>query len=238
MQAMKEQCSWRWIVFYIAIIMAALALITPCTGQERTKVDPAMTAAMIGKVLAKARASGSLAYQGQCQDRGGTWDLPAVSSPKYEPNPVQMLREMFADDRKMQVTQDTNGNIRMVETDVRRDLLDLKIVQVPFSSDSGFHDPRWAISQIMVTPDVKNYMTVNNIGPVVSDFRLFIGPLSPSAPKISGDLYFVTVSEALDYILKTYPGFWAYEECTAKNASREVFFQFFPTVSEEVVKLP
>jgi hypothetical protein len=198
-----------------------------------------MTAAMIGRVLAKAHTSGSLVYHGQCQASGGTWDLPAVSSPKrYETSPVQMLREMFADDSKMQVAQDTNGNIRMVETDVPRDLLDLKIVQVLFSSDSGFHDPRWAMSQIMVTPDVKNYMTVNNIGPMVPDFRLFIGPLSPNAPKISDDLYYVTVSEALDHILKTYPGFWAYEECKGEAGSRKVFFQFFPTVSEEVVRLP
>jgi hypothetical protein len=90
----------------------------------------------------------------------------------------------------------------------------------------------------MVTPDVENYMTVNNIGPVVPDFRLFIGPLSQNAPKISADLYFVTVSEALDYILKTYPGFWAYEECKGEAGSRKVFFQFFPSVSEEVVRLP
>jgi hypothetical protein len=227
------------MVSYIACIMAALVLITPCTGQDRAKVDPAMAAAMIGRVLAKAHTSGSLVYHGQCQDRGGTWDLPAVNSLKhYETNPVQVLREMFADDSKMQVAQDTNGNIRMVETDVPRDLLDLKIVQVPFLSDSGFHDPRWAMSQIMVTPDVKNYMTVNNIGPVVPDFRLFVGPLSPNAPKISDDLYYVTVSEALDYILKTYPGFWAYEECKGEAGSREVFFQFFPTVSQEVVRLP
>src|ERR1700730_813890 len=90
---MKEQCSWRWVVSYIAVIMAALLLITPCTGQERTKGDPAMTAAMIGRVLARARASGSLVYHGQCQDRGGTWDLPALSSPKqHETNLVQMLR--------------------------------------------------------------------------------------------------------------------------------------------------
>jgi hypothetical protein len=226
-------------VSYIPVIMAALILITPCTGQERTKVDPAMTAAMIGRVLAKAHTSGSLVYHGQCQDGGGTWDLPAVSLPKHhEITPVQMLGEMFADHPEMHVTQDANGDIRMVETDVPRDFLDLKIVQVPFSSDSKFHDPRWAVSQVMITPDVKNYMTVNNIGPVVSDFRLFIGPLSPNAPKIPDDLYFVTVSEALDYILKTYPGFWAYEECKGEAGSREVFFQFFPTVSEQVVRLP
>jgi len=110
------------------------------------KVDPAMTAAMIGRVLAKAHTSGSLVYHGQCQANGGTWDLPAVSFPKHhEITPVQMLREMFADDPEMHVTQDANGYIRMAETDVPRDLLDLRIVQVPFSSDSGVHDPRWAM---------------------------------------------------------------------------------------------
>jgi hypothetical protein len=224
-------------VSYIAVIMAALILITPCTGQERTKVDPAMTAAMIGRVLAKARTSGSLVYHGQCQDRGSTWDIPTVSRPEHnDVTPVRMLQDMFADDSKMHVTQDANGNIRMAETDVPRDLLDLRIVQVSFPSGS-INDANIAVEQIMVTPDMKNYMTVNNIGPV-SDSHRFIVLSSPDAPHISGDLYFVTVSEALDYILKTYPGFWAYEECEGEAGSRKVFFQFFPTVSEEIVRLP
>ncbi len=222
---------------YPAIVMAALTLITSCTGQERAKVDPAMTAATIGRVLAKARVSGSLIYHGQCEDHGTSWDLPAVSSLKhYETNPVQTLRQMLADDAKMQVTQDTNGNIRMVETDVPRDLLNLRIVQVSFSPDMP-NNPNIALTHILLTPDVKNYMTVNNIGPVSDSYRLIV-PSSLNAPRISGDLYYVTVSEALDHILKTYPGFWAYEECEGKAGSRKVFFQFFPTVSQEVVNLP
>jgi len=226
---LNEGRYWRWIVSYIATLIAALILITPCMGQDMAKADPALTTTLIGSVLSKAHASGSLVFHGQCQNRGGTWDLPAVSRPKHnDMTPVEMLREMFADDPKMHVRQDANGNIRMVETDVPRDLLEFKIVQVPFSSDSGIHAAGWALSQIMATPDVKNYMTVSKIGPVVPDFRLFIGPLSPNAPKISGDLYFVTVAEALDYILKTYPGFWAYEECPGENGGRTVFFNFFP----------
>lgn len=224
---------------YFAIIMAALALTPLCMGQDTAKVDPGLTAAVIGRVLAKARVSGSLVYQGQCQERGESWDLPAANFPnQHETDPVQMLREMFADDPKMHVVQDNNRNIRMVETDVPRDLLDLRIVQVPFTSEPSIHAPRWAITQIMATPDVKNYMTVNNIGPVEPDFRLFIGPVAPHAPKIRDDLYYVTVSEALDYIVKTYPGFWVYEECKGENGNRKVFFQFFPTVSEGVVRLP
>jgi hypothetical protein len=232
-----EEEVWRWIVSYIASLIAALILITPCMGQVMPKVDPAMTAAMIGRVLTKAHTSGSLVFHGQCQASGGTWDLPDVSFPQHhEITPVQMLREMFANDLKMHVTQDANGYIRMAETDVPRDLLDLRIVQVSFPSGL-LNNANIAVTQIMGTPDMKDYMVVRNIGPVSDSYR-FIVPSSPNAPHISGDLYFVTVSEALDYILKTYPGFWAYEECPGENGGRKVFFQFFPTVSEEVVRLP
>jgi hypothetical protein len=218
-------------VSYIASLAAALLLITPCIGQDTAKVNPEWTAAIIDKVLAKAHASGSLVYRGQCQDRGGTWDLPSAIRPKHAGvTAVQMLREMFADDSHMQVTQDANGNIRMVETEVPRDLLDLRILQVSFSSGSYvFNNGNEALLRIMDAPDMRNYMIGEHIGPVMSSrYQLFIGPSSPNAPKISGDLYEVTVAEALDYILKTYPGFWAYEECKGENGSRKVFFQFFP----------
>jgi hypothetical protein len=230
----------KTFVIALTIVLAALCLITPCKAQDRAKVDPGMTAAVVGRVLAKAGTSGSLVYHGQCQEHGGKWDLPVVSFPKrFDDTPVQMLQEMFADNPEMQVTRDANGNIRMSESDVPRDFLDLRIVQVLFSSGSDKSDTaNEALSQIMVTPEVRNYMTVNHLGPIVPDFRRLIGPVQRNAPIMSGDLYFVTFSQALDYILKTYPGFWAYEDCPGENGSRTVFLQFFPTVSERVVALP
>jgi hypothetical protein len=216
-----------------------LVLLPSCVAQEARTISPSLTGTIVGAVLTRAHASGSLVYSGRCENNGGTFDLPLLRLPADRNTPpVQLLQQMFVDDPKMHVTQDANGNIRMVETDVPRDLLDLRIVQVPFSSERGIHAPRWAISQIMVTPDVKNYMTVNNIGPVVPDFRVFIGPLSPNAPKIPDDLYYVTVSEALDYILKTYPGFWAYESCENGDKSRTVHLDFFPTVPASAAKFP
>jgi hypothetical protein len=216
-----------------------LVLLPSCVAQEARTISPSLTGTIVGAVLTRAHASGSLVYSGRCENNGGTYDLPILRLPADRNTPpVQLLQQMFADEPKMHVTQDANGNIRMVETDVPRDLLDLRIVQVPFSSERGIHAPSWAISQIMVTPDVKNYMTVNNIGPVVPDFRLFIGPLSPNAPKIPSDLYYVTVSEALDYLLKTYPGFWAYESCENGGKGRTVHLDFFPTVPDSAATFP
>jgi hypothetical protein len=217
-----------------------LVLLPSCVAQEARTISPSLTGTIMGAVLTHAHASGSLVYSGRCENNGGTFDLPSLKLPADRNTPpLQMLQEMFAYHPKMQVTQDANGNIRMVETDVPRDLLDLRIVQVSFSSGSHvLNNGNEALLQIMDTPDVKNYMTVNKIGPMVPGFRLFIGPSSPDAPHISGDLYYLTVSEALDYILKTYPGFWAYESCESGDKGRTVHFDFFPTVPDSVAKFP
>ena len=225
----------RWVNLSLLLV-----LLPSCVAQEVRTISPSLTGTIVGAVLTRARASGSLVYSGRCENNGGTFDLPILRLPADRNTPpVQLLQQMFVDDPKMHVTQDANGNIRVVEADVSRDLLDLRIVQVSFSSGSHIlNNGNEAALQIMATPDVKNYMTVNHIGPVVSDFIRFIGPSSPDAPRTSGDLYYVTVSEALDYILKTYPGFWAYESCENGDKGRTVHFDFFPTVPDSVGKFP
>jgi hypothetical protein len=58
------------------------------------------------------------------------------------------------------------------------------------------------------------------------------------APQISGDLENVTVSQALDYVLKTYPGFWAYENCQNDSGGRKIFLRFFPKNPASQFKFP
>ena len=43
---------------------------------------------------------------------------------------------------------------------------------------------------------------------------------------VHGELDDVTVSQALDYVLETFPGFWLYENCQAPSGARTVFFGF------------
>jgi len=49
---------------------------------------------------------------------------------------------------------------------------------------------------------------------------------SPGMSHISGDLNNVTVRQALDHVLKTFPGFWVYENCT-DELHNHVSIQFF-----------
>ena len=48
-------------------------------------------------------------------------------------------------------------------------------------------------------------------------------------PHIFGNLNDVTLAQALDYVLKTFPGFWAYENCQREDGTRVVFFEIFQT---------
>jgi hypothetical protein len=66
-----------------------------------------------------------------------------------------------------------------------------------------------------------------------------LGEWPRDQPHISGFLENVTVSEALDYVLKTFPGVWIYENCPARgDRGRDMFFGFFrlPRVGSKVFR--
>jgi hypothetical protein len=144
-----------------------------------------------------------------------------------EQDPLQFLRMTFADDPEMTVTQDPDGTIRMIEKDVPTDLLDVKIAHVSFDS---VYDPAVAMGVIAATPEVQSFMKTNQIEwPLLDNSGLGLAILpTPEMPHLSGHLDSVTFAQALDYVLKTFPGFWIYENCQSDRANRMVFLEFFP----------
>jgi hypothetical protein len=227
---------------YISTLAVAVILffLTPCVGQERGGVDPSVAVPLLRSVLGASHASGSLGYWGRCDLHRPYPDFPSIRPQSDDSHlPVQILREVFASDSKMQVTEDTNGLIRMIETDVPRDLLDIKIRHISFgtanlSSDNDlFGGPNNAVRVVLSAPEVKAFRKSHNIGPFSSRW---LGPGdSASKPRVIGDLYNVTLSEALDYIAQTFPGFWIYENCAnQEHSGRNVFFAFFETAPPSV----
>jgi hypothetical protein len=225
---------------YRSKVASVLVLLTTCMGQDKGSIDPKWAFAYIGTVLNEAQVSGSLAYSGFCDSNGRSADFPKLRAPRNkEASPLQTLREVFADDSKMQVTQEPGGKIRMAETGVPRDLLDLTIRHMSFTSRADpLNSPMEALWVILRAAEVKVFMAAKNIGPPLRDVYQVSIPLSRDSPHISGDLENVTVSQALDYVLQTYPGFWTYENCLSENGGRTVFFRFFPLVPPGVVKFP
>jgi hypothetical protein len=136
---------------------------------------------------------------------------------------------MFADDPNMKVIQESGGIVRMYETDVPRDLLEIKIHHISFDVP-GIHGPNMAIRHILSTPEVESFRKAHKIGPFTEIFRV-PSDAGDRNPSVSGSLDDVTISQALDYIFKTYSGFWMYGNCPngGKSAERSVYFWFYRT---------
>jgi len=202
----------------------ALLLLACCLGQDRGGSAPSY-AFQISKILSRERLSGSLEYWGVC-GRDFYPDLPRMESAwGQEVSSVDEIRAMFAVDSMMQVTQGRDGKVRMVETDVPDDLLNVKIHHLVFPVDYfGPHSAMWAV---LKTPEVLNFRIEHNIGPK-ADWGpgfAFEGPLYK--PSVLGELNDVTVAEALDYVEQTYAGFWFYENCKDADGARIVHFGLY-----------
>jgi hypothetical protein len=138
---------------------------------------------------------------------------------------------MFADNPKMRIIQDSDGKIRMVETDTPTDILEVKIRHLSFPDGPVSHGPRMALRAILMTPEVIAFRRAHGIGPLDElrgggSFAILPGD-SSSGPIVSGELDDVTVAQALDYVLRTFPGFWFYESCQDPAGTRAVVFNFF-----------
>lgn len=219
---------------YSSFLTLVLVLVSSCFGQNRGGTDPTVAVPLLKRILGTAQVSGSIAYWGRCELRKPYPDFPALSHPsKDSPSPSQLLREVFAPDPKMEVTQESNGLIRMFETDVPTDLLDIRIHHLSFGppdEDRGiFNGPNDALHAVLSSPEVKTYRKAHKIGPYGEEVA---GP-HPGAHKrqVSGDLHDVTVKQALDYILQTFPGFWFYQNCrnSEGETGRNANFGFFET---------
>lgn len=186
-------------------------------------------------VLDSANLSGSLEFSGSC-DVQNLPEFPRLrTTTTGKGSPLQRLREIFADDPLMYVEQDGNGIIRMKESGVPSDVLNLEIRRIQFQSNGAngqwdIYTPNDALRFVLQAPEMSAFLKAHNI-----DWP-YAGEMAPEnirawpseAPHISGSLDNVTVSEALDHILTRFPGIWAYENCprsTVKN--RVIYIRFF-----------
>jgi hypothetical protein len=90
-----------------------------CFGQDRGGSAPGY-ANDIGDILGRDQLSGSLEYWGVCDWSNFIPDLPKIRPASTE-SAVDKIRAMFAVDNMMRVTQERDGMVRMVETDVPDD---------------------------------------------------------------------------------------------------------------------
>lgn len=217
----------------IAFILGML-LRSPGRDAQAGSVKGALLQPML-EVLEKANLSGSLEFTGNC-DVVFPPDLPPFRTITGGGSTLQTLREMLRDDHAIRVEQDQTGKIRMVENVIPTDILNIKIRHISFDGtyasgpESGVYTPNQALYVILHSPELAVFIKAHDIEILTTDGGIADagGQWRRDSPHISGSLDDVTLSQALDRVLETFPGIWAYQNCPPKeHRERAVYFRFF-----------
>jgi hypothetical protein len=220
--------------------MCVFVLAACLVGQDRGGTSPGAGATLLRRVFSKAHASGSLEYWGVCNFKEVMPDFPKLREvPDRAGSPVELLREMFSVDPEMRVRQDADGKIRMIEEDVPSDLLDVKIHHLRFTGE--YLGPNAAVVTILNARELMEFRKEHNIGPEAdrggggAGFGYPSEAFASDKPSVLGDLHDVTIRQALDYILKTFHGFWLYENCKDDpEGGRMMYLGFFENEREAI----
>jgi hypothetical protein len=82
------------------------------------------------------------------------------------------------------------------------------------------------MNAILHTPEVMGFMA-QKIGPTRAWGGWGMpGQIAVHGPSVPGELNDVTVAQALDYVLETFPGFWTYQNCHDPEGRRTIFIDF------------
>ena len=189
------------------------------------------------ELLGKAKLSGSLEFTANC-DGALPPDLPPLRATAGRgASTLQSLREILRDDHAIRVEQDQTGKIRMVENATPTDILNIKISHISFDGtyaagpESGVYTPNEALHVILHVPELAAFIKAHDIEILANDYGGISdagGQWPADSPHISGSLDDVTLSQALDRVLETFPGIWVYQTCPPKDhRERAVYFRFF-----------
>jgi len=222
------------ILVSVSLVLFAVAAATAQDSDPQHVRQGFGTPQLILDILTSARASASLEFNGRCSPSVFFPDLPSIREPEkpYGPLPTNTLRSMFSIDHRMAISEDDTGIIRVVEAGVQTDILKVKIHHLSFD---GISDPDHALHVVLDAPEIQSFIKAHGIGQPFNMYQPSIwaapgpkAPPVPGVPRISGELNEVRLADALDYILKTFPGFWLYQDCRNADGRRVVYFGLFP----------
>jgi hypothetical protein len=214
------------VAFIVGVLLWSRGQEARAAGRKAALLQPML------EVLDKAKLSGSLEFSGRCELQDFP-DFPQFRAAETSGgSSPQALREILADDAAMRVMQNPEGTIRMIESGVPTDLLNIRISHISFENNenTGVYAPNAALRFILSAPEVVAFMKAHDIEwPFAIEGGSGIaGAWPPEFPHISGSLDDVTLSQALDHVLKTFPGIWMYENCPRTDQkNRVVYFRFF-----------
>ncbi len=163
-------------------------------------------------------SSGSMTLSGTCRttQQGDVVVSDTLSNPPRGPftNLAQALTAVSQQAPHLSWTLDKGALMRVSDDRVQDKLLHIVLHRVHFGRAA---DPNEAIRAILSAPEAEAFFKENHI----DKSTVFTMPMnSKDTPRLSDDLRDVTVAEALDRVVRFFPGLWIYSECTSGSLRR------------------
>ena len=186
-------------------------------------------------VLDRSGFSASFAFSARCEAPMPP-EFPQFSSPTSTGGPpLKILSEILARNRAIRLSQDAGSRmIRIREQGIPDDILNVRISHISFNGvystgSFGVDNPNEALHIIMDSSEVVSFSRAHNIRIIFADYGIGGGGIwLHEHSHLSGSFDNLTVQQALDRVLKTFPGIWVYQNCPpAEHRSRKVYFRFF-----------
>jgi hypothetical protein len=186
-------------------------------GTDQPAIDAVLTQA-----LRTEGRSGSLAYRGQCDPSVGIRDTFSVTTARDRNSNMATVETIVGSNPSLQVARAPDGFVRITGVDMATDFMNLNIHHVAFRGES---EPNDALVDILDTAEVKAYTEAHHIR-LIPSYGTIRASEGLHSSRLSGERNDVTLSQALDQVLRTFPGLWTYKECVQPNGERLVSVSF------------
>jgi hypothetical protein len=236
--------------YRLLLIPLFTSLLVPvCSGQENAVVDhdnaDIQSRIALNLNLKRLKALAIVEYSGQCHPHNFIDTAPIQLNelpPQSEEGPASIqlnelppqskddasaaLRILFAKDKRFTQFEQQNGVFIVAQAGITQDFLNIHIHKLMLDKVQQYNVPE-AIEAIFDAPEVKTYMSTNNISPEPLLIDHLLQPSIPSLPHLKSQLEDLTVLDFLKVILKSFSGqqnFILYNECLRFNGSRVIGF--------------
>jgi hypothetical protein len=199
--------------FLVLPVFSALQVGLAQEFRPLSKGTPTSVENFVQEMFFITKSSGSLTLSGTCKATNVDKDVVGDALPHPPQGPFQNLSDAMTAlsqiDPHLSWIRDAGGLLRVSDDRVSDDVLRIRLQRVHFR---GAVDANEAIREVLSAPEVRSYFKENHI----EDGTVFnsLMPMSTKGlPRLSGDLQNVTVAEALDRVIRFFPGLWIYSEC-------------------------
>jgi hypothetical protein len=204
----------RHTIVAIVVVLSSLVVQIGLAAEFRPiSKGPTTVENFLDELFLLTHSSGSLILRGTCKVTNVTNGVASDDLPNPPQGPFQNLDEALNAVSKLNPhlswSRDANGLTRVRDDRVPTDVLRLRLQRVHFNR---VRDSNAAIRIVLDAPEVQAYFRENDIERSTS-FNASMYTTPRGFPTSSGDLRNVTVAEALDRIMRFFPGLWMYNEC-------------------------